>query len=113
MRDIYQALSETEAKERLKIAVSKYEDKAPAFSKWLEENFEEGLAFYKYPRDHWKKIRTNNPAERLNEEFKRRTRVARLFPSIASCERLVGSVAIEIHEEWLSGKSYMSMEDNE
>lgn len=113
VRDIYQAVSEKEAKARLKTTVSKYAERAPRFSEWLEENFEQGLAFYKYPRDHWKKIRTNNPAERLNQEFKRRTRVARLFPSVESCERLVGSVAIEIHEEWISGKRYMSMEENQ
>jgi len=113
VRDIYQALSEEEAKARLKVAVSKYREKAPRFSEWLEENFEEGLAFYKYPRDHWKKIRTNNPAERLNQELKRRTRVARLFPSIESCERLIGAVAMEIHEDWMSGKRYMSMKESQ
>ena len=112
VRDIYQALSEEEAKARLKISVSKYAKRAPRFSEWLEENFEEGLAFYKYPRDHWKKIRTNNPSERLNQEFKRRTRVARLFPNIESCERLIGAVAMEIHEDWVSGKRYMSMEES-
>lgn len=113
VRDIYQALSEEEAKARLKTTVSKYVERAPRFSEWLEENFEEGLAFYKFPRGHWKKIRTNNPAERLNQEFKRRTRVARLFPNIESCERLIGAVAMEIHEEWASGKRYMSMEENQ
>lgn len=113
VRDIYQALSEEEAKARMKTTVLKYAEKAPRFSKWLEENFEEGLAFYKYSRDHWKKIRTNNPAERLNQEFKRRTRVARLFPSVDSCERLIGAVAMEIHEDWLSGKRYMLMEENQ
>ena len=94
-----------------KMAVLKYVEKAPRFSEWLEENFEEGLAFYKYPREHWKKIRTNNPSERLNQELKRRTRVARLFPSIESCERLIGAVAMEIHEDWMSGKCYMSMKE--
>ena len=112
VRDIYQALSREEAQNRLKAAISEYEEKAPRFSEWLEDNFEEGLTFYKFPKDHWKKIRTNNPAERLNQEFKRRTRVVRLFPSIASCERLIGAIAMEIHEDWASGKYYMSMEES-
>jgi putative transposase len=110
VRDIYQSPSAKIAKERLKATVLEYEEKASKFSEWLEENFEEGLSFYKFPKDHWKKIRTNNPAERLNQEFKRRTRVARLFPNIKSCERLITAVAVEIHEEWVSGKRYMSME---
>ena len=49
----------------------------------------------------------------LNQELKRRTRVARLFPSIESCERLIGAVAMEIHEDWMSGKRYMSMKESQ
>ncbi len=46
----------------------------------------------------------------INEEVKRRTRVARLFPNEASCERLVTAVMAEIHDEWVSGKKYLTME---
>ena len=94
VRDIYQALSLHEAQERLKQTVEKYQTTASRFSQWIEGNFEEGLTFYQFPRDHWKKIRTNNTSERLNQEFKRRTKVARLFPSIESCERLITAVEI-------------------
>jgi putative transposase len=38
--------------------------------------------------------------ERLNEEIRRRTRVARLFPNEAACLRLVSAVLMEISEEW-------------
>ena len=111
VRDIYQALNANEARSRMRQTVEKYQKKAPKFSLWLEENIEEGLSFFEFPRDHWKKIRTNNPSERLNQEFKRRTRVARLFPNIESCERLITAIGVEIHEEWVSGKRYMIMED--
>lgn len=112
VRDIYQALSLNEAKERLKQTILQYEKTAVRFSQWLEGNFEEGLTFYQFPRDHWKKIRTNNTCERLNQEFKRRTRVARLFPNIESCERLITAVAVEIHEDWVSGRRYIPAEEN-
>ena len=110
VRDIYQALSSHEAKERLKQTVEKYQKTACRFSQWLEGNIEEGLTFYEFPRDHWKKIRTNNASERLNQELKRRTRVARTFPSIKSCERLITAVAVEIHEEWVGGRRYILTE---
>ena len=110
IRDIYQAPSLIEAKQRLTKSVTHYEKTASKFSEWLEENLEEGLAFYQFPEDHWKKIRTNNLSERLNQEFKRRTKVARLFPSIESCERLITAVAMETHEDWMSGNQYLSME---
>ena len=111
LRDIYQAPDEGEAKARLKCAVEKYAKTAPRLSTWLEENYAEGLTFFKCPSNHWKKIRTNNPAERLNQEIKRRTRVARLFPNSASCLRLVTAVVAEIHEEWVSGRKYMEMNE--
>jgi transposase-like protein len=108
MRDIYQARNQQEAEGRLKEIVQKYEKKAPKFSKWLEENGPEGMTFYARPQGHWKKIRTVNMVERLNGEVKRRTRVARLFPNEASCERLVTAVVAEIHDEWVSGKRYIT-----
>lgn len=110
VRDIYQALDKEEGERRVKETVKKYEKRAPRFTEWLEENGAEGMTFYSYPREHWKKIRTVNVVERLNEEVKRRTRVARLFPNEASCERLVTAVVMEIHEEWISGKKYLTME---
>jgi putative transposase len=110
VRDIYQALDRQEAEKRVKETVQRYEKKAPKFCKWLEENAIEAMAFYNRPREHWKKIRTVNVVERLNEEIKRRTRVARLFPNEASCERLVTAVVAEIHDEWVSGKKYLTLE---
>lgn len=110
VRDIYQALNREEGHQRLKETVAKYAQRAPKLCQWLEENVSEGMNFYSRPREHWKKIRTVNVVERLNEEVKRRTRVARLFPNEASCERLVTAVVAEIHEEWVSGKRYLTFE---
>ena len=113
MRDVYQARNRQEAEQRIKETALKYEKRAPKFSMWLEENGFEGLTFYARPREHWKKIRTVNVVERLNGEVKRRTSVVRLFPNEASCERLVTAVVAEIHEEWISGKRYLMLEDGQ
>jgi transposase-like protein len=50
--------------------------------------------------------------ERLNKEIKRRTRVATLFPNEASCLRLVSAVAMEISEEWLTGRTYLTINED-
>ena len=109
LRDIYNAPTRAEAGERLKKVVDLYESKAPRLSRWLEQNCEESFSFYAYPEEHWKRIRTNNVSERLNQEIKRRTRVARLFPSPESALRLVTAVVVEIHEEWVSGNKYLDV----
>lgn len=113
VRDIFQALNRSEAEQRLKEAVFKYEKRAPKLSLWMEENIPEGMNFYRRPRGHWKKIRTVNVVERLNEEVKRRTRVARLFPNEASCERLVTAILVEVHDEWTVSKKYLTFEEAE
>ena len=109
VREIYSAISKEEAMSRLKMVVDRYRDKASQFCDWLEEHFVEGLTFFDFPKSHWKKIRTVNIVERINQEEKRRTRVARLFPSIESCERLVTMIAIGIHEDWATGGKYLDM----
>lgn len=63
-----------------------------------------------FPRDHWRRIRTTNGLERINKELKRRTRVVGAFPSESSFMRLGVSILIDINEEWLTAKKYLSMD---
>ena len=110
VRDIYQAMDKQEAMERLKRTVDRFKGKAEKFCDWLEENFMEGLTFFDFPKSHRKKIRTVNVIERINQEQKRRTKAVRLFPNVASCERLVVTIAMRIHEEWAVGNRYLTMD---
>ena len=66
-------------------------------------------AFAAFPREHWQKIWSNNPIERLNREIKRRADVVQVFPNSESVTRLIGSVLLEQHEEWQYGeRRYLS-----
>jgi len=51
----------------------------------------ETLAYMFFPREHWTRIRTNNPLERLNREIRRRTRVVCAFPDGESALVLVAA----------------------
>jgi transposase-like protein len=48
--------------------------------------------------------------ERGNRELKRRTKVVGVFPNEESLLRLVGSILMDINEEWVTGRRYLTME---
>jgi transposase-like protein len=68
------------------------------------------LAYRVFPAEHWTRIYSTNPLERLNKEVKRRTNVVGVFPDVAAVIRLVGAVLQEIDDEWQAGKRYFSLE---
>jgi putative transposase len=66
----------------------------------MEAARDDVLAFLHFPQEHWRKIWSTNPLERLNKEIKRRTNVVGIFPNDAAITRLVGSQLLEQQEEW-------------
>jgi transposase-like protein len=57
----------------------------------IEEGVAETLSYMSFPREHWTRIRTNNPLERIMREIRRRTRVVGAFPDGTSALMLVAA----------------------
>jgi len=109
IRTIFNAPDETEAKRLLDLFLKDYQEKAPKMTEWAESALPEGFTAFLFPEAHRKKIRTVNMLERINKEIRRRTRVATLFPNTESCLRLASAVAMEISDDWQTGRRYLTM----
>jgi transposase-like protein len=110
IRNVFDAPDRAEADRLLDKTIKVYEKTAPKLATWLAESLPEGLAVFAFPKAHQRRIRTSNIVERVNQEIRRRTKVARLFPNEASCLRLVSAVLMEISEDWSSDLPFLNFE---
>lgn len=109
LKEITRSETMKSARNRLGEAVETLEISHPVVAEYLDTYGEEMLAAYALPEHHRTRMRTTNMLERFNEEIKRRTRVIRIFPNVASCVRLVSALAMEANEEWMERK-YLTMD---
>jgi len=79
-------------------------------SKMVVESIDETLSYMKFPREHWLRIRTNNPLERIMREIKRRTRVVGNFPDGDSAVMLAAARLRYIMGTKWSTRKYLNME---
>jgi len=75
----------------------------------VEDSIGETLTFYAFPDGHWRKIRTNNPLERIMKEIRRRTKVVGAFPDGQSCLNLAAARLRHIAGSQWSTRKYMNM----
>jgi transposase-like protein len=109
IRTLFNADSRALAEERLRVLTQKYAKSAPRLSDWMEQAIPEGLTVFSLPEHKRKRLRTSNMSENLNDQIKRRTKVAGLFPNTSSILRLVTAILMEISEEWETGKTYLNI----
>lgn len=76
----------------------------------VESHIAETLSFYAFPDQHWIKLKTNNPLERIMREIRRRTRVVGAFPDGQSALNLAAARLRHIAGTKWSLKRYMNMD---
>lgn len=86
------------------------ESRWPKAATVLTQAADDVLAYMAFPKEHWTRIYSTNPLERLNREIRRRTDVVGVFPDEASAIRLAGAILMERADEWEVERRYFSLE---
>ncbi len=102
--DKEEALKKAEA-----VAAKLKEMKLANAAQIVREGIAETLTYYAFPREHWLKVRTNNPMERLMREIRRRTRVVGAFPDGNSALMLVSARLRHVASGKWGSARYMDM----
>jgi transposase-like protein len=109
IRTIFAQPDRAAVAEQLDSIADKLGRQFPAVEQMLREAEGDICAFAPFPVDHWRRIWSTNPLERLIKEVKRRADVVGIFPDEGSILRLVGAVLIEAHDEWaIAERRYLS-----
>jgi len=104
------APSPERAREAVGEACAELEGGADKALEVLETGWEEATAVLALPPKYRRRLRTTNMLERFIEEIRRREKVIRIFPNEESAYRLIGALCAEQHEEWSTGRRYLTME---
>lgn len=116
-REVAAMLKAIHAQEDKAAAMKKIDDvleklremKLPEAAKKVEDAAYETLSFMHFPREHWRRIRTNNAMERLNREIRRRTKSIGAFPDGQSALMLVCARLRYIEQSDWGQKTYLNM----
>jgi transposase-like protein len=117
MRHVSAMLKAIHAQESREAALAKADDvvvalksmKLKTAADWVADHIDETLTDYSYPSEHWIKLKTNNPMERLLIEARRRTKVVGAFPDGKSPLMLVAARLRHVASTSWGTRKYMNM----
>jgi putative transposase len=102
MRSIFYASSKEKARELFVEFKGKWEKQLPSAVKCLENSLEACLTFFNFPEEEWISLRTTNIIERLNKEFRRRTKPMEIVAGEQACYTLLAFISLKMELHWRS-----------
>jgi putative transposase len=100
VRSIFYAKSKNKALTFFRDFKLKFSREIPSAVKCLESSLESTLCYLSFPEDEWISLRTTNPIERLNKEFKRRTNSMEIVAGESSCYNLLAVISLRMEMYW-------------
>lgn len=102
MRSIFYASSKDKALELFVQFKQRWDKELPSAVKCLDKSLNACLLFFDFPEEEWISLRTTNIIERLNKEFKRRTKPMEIVAGEAACYCLLAFISLKMELHWRS-----------
>lgn len=102
IRSIFYASSRQKAMEFFDQFKGRWEKELPSAVKCLENSLEACITYLSFPEEEWICLRTSNVIERVNKEFKRRTKPMEILAGERSCYTLLAFVCLKMELQWRS-----------
>ena len=102
LRSIFYASSKKKAKEFFDKFIDRWEKDLPSAVKCLYTSIDACLTFFNFPEEEWISLRTTNIIERLNKEFKRRTKSMEIVAGERACYTLLTFICLKMELHWRS-----------
>ena len=102
LRSIFYASSKGKADELYRSFYEKWNKEIPSAVKSLTHSIDACLTFFKFPEEEWISLRTTNIIERLNKEFRRRTKSMEIVAGEDACYRLLAFISLKMELTWRS-----------
>ena len=100
LRSIFYASSPEKALEFHQEFKDRWAREVPSAVATLERSLDSCLTFFRFPEEHWVSLRTTNIIERLNKEFKRRTKPMEIVAGEHSCYKLLAFISLKMELHW-------------
>jgi putative transposase len=100
VRSIFYASSKGKAMEFFNDFKNKRGIELPSAVKCIENSINSCLTFFDYPEEEWISLRTTNIVERLNKEFKRRTKSMEIVAGERACYTLLAFICLKMELHW-------------
>jgi putative transposase len=102
IRSIFYASSREKALEFSTRFTERWQKDIPSAVKCLQNSLDNCLTFFDFPEEEWISLRTTNVIERLNKEFKRRTKPMEIVAGENACYTLLAFISIKMEIHWRS-----------
>jgi len=102
VRSIFYASSKSKALEFFEQFKSRWQNETPSAVKCLENSLESCLTYLQFPEEEWICLRTTNVIERVNKEFKRRSKPMEIIAGERSCYTLLAFICLKMELHWRS-----------